>query len=197
VVLTNERFPHSSVQPLGFDSELIASLVPKFVPGFLRRQIGRRAYGFFLQTEDGSDARNRIIEDPDGSAPPVLDYDETRLADAAREHRAFTHAFQRALLRAGLVGLSRRIGLSGTAHACGSLICGRDAMDSVVDATGRVHGMNGLYVVDGSVLPRSSRVNPSLTIYAWALRAGDLAAQEFQRERSSMRCTSEEVSHAQ
>jgi choline dehydrogenase-like flavoprotein len=196
VVLTNERFPHSSVQPLGFDSELIASLVPKFVPGFLRRQIGRRAYGFFLQTEDGSDASNRVIEDPQRSALPVLDYDETRLAEASREHRAFTRAFQRALVRAGLVGLTRRIGLSGTAHACGSLICGRDATDSVVDARGHVHGMNGLYVVDGSILPRSSRVNPSLSIYAWALRVGDLAAREFQGERSSVRCASDEVSHA-
>ena len=27
-----------------------------------------------------------------------------------------------------------------------------------------------IFVVDGSVLPRSSSVNPSLTIYAWALR---------------------------
>jgi len=197
VVFTNERFPHSSVQPLGFDSELIAGLVPKFVPRFLRRQIGRRAYGFFLQTEDGSDARNRVIEDPQRSTAPVLDYDETRLADAAREHQAFTRAFQRALVPAGLVGLTRRIGLSGTAHACGSLICGRDAADSVVDASGRVHGISGLYVVDGSVLPRSSRVNPSLTIFAWALRVGDLAAREYQREHSSMRCTSEELSHAQ
>jgi choline dehydrogenase-like flavoprotein len=196
VVLTNERFPHSSVQPLGFDSELIASLVPKFVPAFLRRQIGGRAYGFFLQTEDGSDARNRVIEDPQRSTPPVLDYDETRLDEASREHRAFTRAFQRALVRAGLVGLTRRIGLSGTAHACGSLICGRDATDSVVDPSGRVHGMNGLYVVDGSILPRSSRVNPSLSIYAWALRVGDLAAREFQGAHSSLRCPSEEA-HAQ
>jgi choline dehydrogenase-like flavoprotein len=57
--------------------------------------------------------------------------------------------------------------------------------------------LNGLYVVDGSVLPRSSRVNPSLSIYAWALRVGDLAAREFQREHSSVHCNSEEVSHAQ
>jgi choline dehydrogenase-like flavoprotein len=197
VVITNERFPHSSVQPLGFDSELIAGLVPKLVPGFLRRQIGRRAYGFFLQTEDGSDARNRVMEHPQRSTLPVLDYDETRLANALREHRAFTRAFQRALVRAGLVGLTRRIGLSGTAHACGSLICGRDATDSVVDAMGRVHGMNGLYVVDGSILPRSSRVNPSLSIYAWALRVGDLVAREFQREHAAMRCTLEETCHAQ
>jgi choline dehydrogenase-like flavoprotein len=56
--------------------------------------------------------------------------------------------------------------------------------------------MSGLYVVDGSVLPRSSRVNPSLSIYAWALRVGDLAAREFQREHSSLHCNSAEVSHA-
>jgi hypothetical protein len=30
-------------------------------------------------------------------------------------------------------------------------------------------------------LPRSSRVNPSLTIYAWGLRVGNLVAQEIQR----------------
>ncbi|MER2600744.1 MAG: GMC oxidoreductase, partial [Candidatus Competibacter phosphatis] len=32
-------------------------------------------------------------------------------------------------------------------------------------------------VVDGSVLPRSSRVNPSLTIYAWALRVAERLQQ--------------------
>jgi len=43
----------------------------------------------------------------------------------------------------------------------------------VVDPHGKVHGMERLYVGDGSPLPRASRVNPSLTIYAWGLRLGD------------------------
>jgi choline dehydrogenase-like flavoprotein len=156
--------------------------MPRALPPRLRRELGTRAYGFFLQTEDGSDARNRVIDESSGTQPPVLDYDETRLPAAQREHRSFTRAFQRGLARAGMVTFTRRVGLNGTAHACGSLVCGSSSTDSVVDAQGRVHGMEGLYVVDGSVLPRSSRVNPSLTIYAWGLRVGDLVAREFQRE---------------
>jgi len=178
VVITNKRFAHSSVQPLGFDSELIATLVPKAIPDFIRREVGKRAYGFFLQTEDGSNMRNRVMQAANGGAP-ILDYDEARLPEASREHRSFTRSFQWALAKAGFATFTRRIGLNGTAHVCGSLICGRNSTDSVVDSNGRVHGMNGLYVVDGSVLPRSSRVNPSLTIYAWGLRVGDLVARAF------------------
>jgi len=181
-VLTHPDYPHSSVQPLGFDGELIATLLPKALPVRLRRELGTRAYGFFLQTEDGSDARNRVIDDSNGTQPPVLDYEEARLPAAQREHRSFTRALQRGLARAGMLSFTRRVGLNGTAHVCGSLVCGNSSTDSVVDSQGRVHGMQGLYVVDGSVLPRSSRVNPSLTIYAWGLRVGDLVAREFQRE---------------
>jgi choline dehydrogenase-like flavoprotein len=176
-LLVHERFAHSSVQPLGFDGELIATLMPKFLPAVIARQMGERAYGFFLQTEDGSSAQNRVVDAVSG--PPVLDYDETRVAAARREHRAFAHALQRVLLRAGMVAFTRRIGLNGTAHVCGTLAAGADPLESVVDAAGRVHGMQGLRVADGSVLPRSSRVNPSLTIYAWGLRVGELLASEL------------------
>ncbi len=196
MMLTHERFAHSSVQPLGFDGELIATLFPKLLPAALRRQLGTRAYGFFLQTEDGSDRRNRISEGAGAHATPVLDYDERRLLAAAREHRRFAAALQRALAGAGLASFTQRIGLKGTAHACGSLVCGHSPADSVVDAAGLVHGMQGLYVVDGSVLPRSSRVNPSLTIYAWGLRVGDLVARQFERERRPAQLSTREVSHA-
>jgi choline dehydrogenase-like flavoprotein len=53
------------------------------------------------------------------------------------------------------------------------MVTGNDAKATVVDVNGKVHGMEGLYVGDGSVLPRSSRVNPALTIFAWGLRLGD------------------------
>jgi choline dehydrogenase-like flavoprotein len=177
-LLTHQDYPHSSAQPLGFDSQLIATLVPSFVPNALRYAIGERAYGFFLQTEDGSDARNRVFEQrTDAASEPVLDYDEQRLTAACREHRYFTRALQRSLLRAGLLGIAKRIGLAGTAHACGTLICGDEPAKSVVDTSGRVHGLHGLYVADGSILPRSSHVNPSLSIYAWGLRVGALIAK--------------------
>ena len=39
--------------------------------------------------------------------------------------------------------------------------------------------MNELYVSDGSVLPRTSRVNPALTIYAWGLRLGEHLAKQM------------------
>jgi choline dehydrogenase-like flavoprotein len=165
-LLLNDALPHSSIQPLGFDGELIATLVPKVAPRALARLIGQRAYGFFLQTEDGSHADNRI----NAGAVPTMDYDAERLVPAVRQHTRLVSTFKRALARAGLLAFSERIGLAGTAHACGTLVTGMDPQRSVVDANGRVHGMQALYVVDGSVLPRSSRVNPSLTIYSWSLR---------------------------
>lgn len=172
LVLLNERVPHSSVQPLGFDGELIGALMPALVPRRLATALGQYAYGFFLQTEDGSEASNRINAENGGL--PQMDYDPRRLAAARAEHRRLVRGFRNALLRAGCLGFSKGIPLSGTAHACGSLATGDDPASSVVDAAGKVHGMDNLYVVDGSVLPRSSRVNPSLTIFAWSLRVSDL-----------------------
>lgn len=173
-ILLSELFPHSSVQPLGFDGELIATLVPRFVPRWFARQLGERAYGFFLQTEDGSDRRNRVVDavGETGTAS-ILDYAGDRVHGSHSEHRRLVRGLRTDLAKAGYMTFAQRIPVHGTAHACGTLVAGSNPADSVVDASGLVHGMRGLYVVDGSILPRSSRVNPSLTIYAWALRVAD------------------------
>lgn len=188
MVLQHPDFPHSSIQPLGFDGELIANLMPRLIPRTLARRLGARAYGFFLQTEDGSHVANRVTETTEaGTVVPVLDYDESRLPASLAEHRRLTRRFQSQLLRMGMLAPAQRIGLNGTAHACGTLVCGRSDADSVVNRNGRVHGMQGLYVVDGSVLPRSSSVNPSLSIFAWAHSVAAGIALEFRNSQSLLR----------
>jgi choline dehydrogenase-like flavoprotein len=177
LILLNDNLPHSSVQPLGFDAELIGALMPALLPRRLATAIGKYAYGFFLQTEDGSHEANRVVAGREGRSPQ-LDYDPQRLSPAQAEHRRLVRHLRKVLLAARMIAFSQTIPLSGTAHACGSLVMGSDPTTSVVDAQGRVHGMSNLYVVDGSVLPRSSRVNPSLTIFAWALRVAERLAQQ-------------------
>ncbi|MCA8909241.1 MAG: GMC family oxidoreductase [Rhodospirillaceae bacterium] len=173
-IFLNERYPHTTVQCLGWlDGDILATQLPRAVPKFVANAIGARAIGFFITTEDGSSPANRIVSGGGEEGTPTADYDLDRLPPAKAEHAAAIGDFTRRLLRAGLAGVDRYAGLAGSAHALGSLVAGDDPAASVVDADGKVHGMDGLYVGDGSVLPRSSRVNPALTIYAWGLRLGE------------------------
>jgi choline dehydrogenase-like flavoprotein len=174
VLLYRDDLPHSTVQTLGgnLTEEIIRTQFPAFVPDWIARPIARRVYGFFLQTEDGSHPDNRIVASDGARNRPQIDYDLTRLSPAQEEHRRLVRTLRRQLLRMGYVTVAKSIPVSGTAHACGTLAAGNDPASSVVDADGKVHGMANLYVADGSVLPRSSRVNPALSIYAWGLRLG-------------------------
>jgi choline dehydrogenase-like flavoprotein len=55
-------------------------------------------------------------------------------------------------------------------HPLGTARAGADPARSVVDPDMRVHGVEGLYVADGSVVPSSLGVNPQITIMALATR---------------------------
>jgi choline dehydrogenase-like flavoprotein len=69
-------------------------------------------------------------------------------------------------------------GLS-TSHVQGSVPMGSDPARSAVDANGRAHDVAGLYVGDGSLIPASLSVNPSLTIMAFAARIADHLEKEL------------------
>ena len=62
-------------------------------------------------------------------------------------------------------------------HAVGTLRMGSDASTAPLDAHGRFRGVDNLWVTDGSALPMSAGVNPSLTIAANALRAAERIVQ--------------------
>ena len=58
-------------------------------------------------------------------------------------------------------------------HHAGTTRMSRTAEDGVVDVDCRVHGLDGLYVVGGSVFPASGYANPTLTIVALAARLAE------------------------
>ena len=55
-----------------------------------------------------------------------------------------------------------------TAHILGGCVIGPDPENGVIDGQNRVYGYEGMYVVDGSMIPANLGVNPSLTITAMA-----------------------------
>jgi len=56
-------------------------------------------------------------------------------------------------------------------HACGTLRMGVEPEASALDEHCKFRGTHNLWITDGSALPMSAGVNPSLTIAANALRA--------------------------
>lgn len=65
------------------------------------------------------------------------------------------------------------------AHLMGGCGMGRNAHDSVTDASGRVHGVPWLRVADASLFPDSLQINPYLTVMALADRVAERVRAEL------------------
>ena len=87
---------------------IIATELPAFTPNWIANFIGDRAYGFFLQTEDGSHLDNRVAAAMNRLDRPRLDYDHDRIARSRDEHRRFVRTFAIDLMRAGIFPSSSR-----------------------------------------------------------------------------------------
>jgi choline dehydrogenase-like flavoprotein len=58
---------------------------------------------------------------------------------------------------------------------------GIDPNQSVLDAYSRMHDVDNVFVVDGSVFTTASEKNPTLSILAPSWRASDYLAEELRR----------------
>jgi cholesterol oxidase len=101
------------------------------------------------------------LDDPD-SAPEAFMNEATELA---RRWADKVGGVTMGLLTETLMGTPT------TAHILGGACMGTTADEGVIDAEHRVHGYDGLYVIDGSAISANPGVNPSLTITALAERA--------------------------
>lgn len=70
-----------------------------------------------------------------------------------------------------------------SAHPMGGCRMGSEQSTSVTDAWGKVHGLDWLYVADGSLFPGSSGVNPYVTIMALADRVAEAIRNHWAAHR--------------
>lgn len=75
------------------------------------------------------------------------------------------------------------LGGTGTSHEAGTCKMGTDE-DSVVNLDGQMHGINGLFIADASLMPSGLDCHPSLTVVGLALNTADGVVRYFYQLRS-------------
>lgn len=69
--------------------------------------------------------------------------------------------------------LNWRDRLASAAHHLGTVRMSDDSTNGCVDLNLKIHGIDNVYVCDGSVFPTSGNANPTMTCMALAIRLGD------------------------
>jgi choline dehydrogenase-like flavoprotein len=157
--------------------------------GRLDRAAGRAMIGAMIADEPSG----RVF----GSRAPIVSY---RLAKAdERRLTVAIEAMARVMLAAGATDVElgggapavhseseleaamqrldvRRLRLAGF-HPSGTAAAGSDPARHPVDPEGRLRGVDGVWVADGSILPSCPGVNPQVSIMAMAAGVGEAAAQ--------------------
>ncbi|WP_428487584.1 GMC family oxidoreductase [Rhodopila sp.] len=170
------------------------------VPGIYRRLLGRPVVplhridfeGFFEQAPN-PDSRVSLADTIDalGQQRVRLDWRLTELD--RRTYRAAADIFGSELARLGLGrvqldpwlrpgadgGVDGNPEIQGVAHHLGTTRMSDDPRKGVVDPDCRIHGIDNLYVVGGSVFPAGGWAFPTFTIVALALRLTDHLTQRL------------------
>ena len=153
------------------------AVVERQAPAPLRpiaRRLVPHMMGLIGITEDQPLESNRVRLDPrrqDAWGRPILRIHH-RYTARDQLARALLAGEAGRLLRAAGAMVTVRRAIDTFSHALGTVRMGPDPRTSALDAAGRFRGLANLFVADGSALPTSAAVNPSLTIAANALRIG-------------------------
>lgn len=140
------------------------------IPAWLGAKLFHEATVFTTIVEDYPYPDNRVVSDPDSPSGFRIHY---VISDELRGRVQRMRAEIRAVLKALRVLIMNQEVSLNFGHSCGTCRAGDDPRFSVVDRACRVHGTRNVYVVDGSIMPTSGGVNPSLTIAANAARVAD------------------------
>lgn len=146
-----------------------------------------RLAGISMIGEDMPYATNRVdlskVKDYRGIPVPRITYSTGKHEQAALEFCVpiLTAALKAAGAQTAAAAVPESVsqGLTGGgiphgAHIMGGMRMGKDPRTSVTDSHGMIHGLDNVFVADGSVFPSSGAQNPTLTLMATALRNATL-----------------------
>jgi len=163
--LTAALYPLDSAQPMG-----------KNLHERVDKWLGRSALwgmtGEDLPHPDNHLTLDKDQLDADGDGLPRLAYKTTE--NSKRMLEFMSKRARESLLEAGAYEVAKQtLAPEAGWHALGTCRMGDDPLNSVVDRWNCCHDIPNLLIVDGSVFPTSSCVNPAATIAALAARAAN------------------------
>lgn len=134
-----------------------------------------------VMAEDVPQPANRITLHPSRTDPLGEPIASVAYRHGRRDLQARAALFRVAsgILREAGAVLRLRKTINTFSHQVGTCRFGTDPSRAVLDPVCRFFGLANLFVVDGSFMPTSAGVNPSLTIAANALRVGEHLAGEW------------------
>ena len=182
----NVSFPLGHIQAAGgvlqdalfAESPPVLSLVSKMIPDAGLERLASRSVAWWAMTEVLPDPENRVW----------LNNNQVRINYIHNNREAHDRLVYRWIdtlkaieadpLTQGVtsqpVHPRGEAPLSVVGFACGTCRMGHDAATSVVDADGKCHDLDNLYIADTSVFASCPSVGPGLTTIALALRLADI-----------------------
>jgi choline dehydrogenase-like flavoprotein len=155
----------------------------KLAPHWTLERVARHAIDFWLSTEDLPLPENRVTLAADGNI--TLNYKATNDVPKQQLYEKLKSILGKLDMNEGhlihrFAYMKNDIPVAGCAHQAGTCRFGTDPETSVLNTDCRAHELDNLYVVDTSIFPSISAVNPALTAMANSLRVGDHLLERLQ-----------------
>jgi len=146
------------------------------IPAKIAEKLFGSATIMTMLIEDLPYRENRLELDPSSESGIAIHY---RFHEEMNERSKIARQRLKKALRGSRMFWLRPQALLNWGHPMGTCRFGADPKTSVLDPDCKAHGLDNLYVADGSFMPTGGGTNPSLTIAANALRVADAIARRL------------------